>query len=123
VGYVVAESVDGRLVGFEDHASECTLDADADPAVRYGRVVAGNGGFANGFETIAVDGLYATNVQGPVLPLNPRLADAVLTRAFARHGADYASGLAHRAVDVHAEAARAEIERLAVTKRFNAIQL
>jgi CobQ-like glutamine amidotransferase family enzyme len=123
VGYVVADTVDGRLVGFEDHASEWTLSADADPTVRYGRVIAGNGGFADGHETIAEDGLYATNVQGPVLPLNPSLADALLRRAFARHGIEYASGVAHRAVDVHAEAARAEIERLAVSKRFNAIQL
>ena len=123
VGYVVADTVDGRLVGFEDHASEWTLSADADRAVRYGRVIAGNGGFPDGHETIAVDGLYATNVQGPVLPLNPSLADALLRRAFARHGVEYAPGVAHRAVDVHAEAARAEIERLAVSKRFNAIQL
>jgi CobQ-like glutamine amidotransferase family enzyme len=123
VGYVVADTVDGRLVGFEDHASEWTLTPDADASVRYGRIVAGNGGFADGHETIAVDGLYATNVQGPVLPLNPQLADAVLRRAFARHGVDYAPGVAHRAVDVHAEAARAEIQRLAVSKRFNAIQL
>ncbi|MDF2492656.1 MAG: putative glutamine amidotransferase, partial [Microbacterium sp.] len=100
-----------------------TLTPDADASVRYGRIVAGNGGFADGHETIAVDGLYATNVQGPVLPLNPQLADAVLRRAFARHGVDYAPGVAHRAVDVHAEAARAEIQRLAVSKRFNAIQL
>jgi CobQ-like glutamine amidotransferase family enzyme len=123
VGYVVADTVDGRLVGFEDHASEWTLSPDADAAIRYGRVIAGNGGFADGHETIASDGLYATNVQGPVLPLNPGLADALLRRGFARHGAEYASGVEHRAVDVHAEAARAEIERLAVSKRFNAIQL
>ncbi|MCC4907291.1 glutamine amidotransferase [Microbacterium sp. cx-59] len=123
VGYVVAETVTGRLVGFEDHASEWTLAPDADPAVRYGRVIAGNGGFADGFESIAIGGLYATNVQGPALPLNPPLADALLARAFARQGVEYASGVAHRAVDVHAEAARAEIERLAVNKRFNAIQL
>ncbi len=83
VGYVVAETVDGRLVGFEDHASEWSLAAGADAGIRYGTVVAGNGGIAGGFETIAQDGLWATNVQGPVLPLNPQLADAILRRALA----------------------------------------
>jgi len=123
VGYIVADTDDGRLVGFEDHASEWVLASDADAGLRYGRVVAGNGGIAGGGETVRRDGLYATNVQGPVLPLNPQLADAILTRALAVHGDEYVTGPAHRGVDVHAEAARAEIERLAVSKRFNAIQL
>ena len=123
VGYVVAETPDGRLVGFEDHASEWSLAAGADPALRYGRVVAGNGGFADGHETLRQDGVYATNVQGPVLPLNPQLADALLTRALSRHGATYTVGAGAAEVDGHAAAARAEIERLATVKRFTAIQL
>ncbi len=123
VGYVVAETPDGRLVGFEDHASEWSLTAGADPGLRYGRVVAGNGGFADGYETLHQDGVYATNVQGPVLPLNPQLADAILERALKRHGADYRPGAEAAAVDVHAAAARAEIQRLATVKRFTAIQL
>lgn len=123
VGYVVADTEDGRLVGFEDHASEWTLAAASDSGLRYGRVLAGNGSLADGGETLRRDGLYATNVQGPVLPLNPQLADAILTRVLAAHGDEYVTGPAHRTVDVHAAAARAEIERLAVSKRFNAIQL
>lgn len=123
VGYVVADTADGRLVGFEDHASEWSLDDAADAGIRYGTVVAGNGGIAGGYETVAHDGVWATNVQGPVLPLNPQLADAILRRAFASRGVTYERTDAHEVVDRHARAARAEIERLATSKHFTAIQL
>lgn len=123
VGYVVADTSDGRLVGFEDHASEWTLTDAADGGIRYGKVIAGDGSVAGGTETLVVDGLYATNVQGPVLPLNPQLADAILRRAAAAAGVDYVVGVEHQGVDRHAAAARAEIERLAESKHFTAIQL
>jgi len=120
VGYVVADTADGKLIGFEDHASLWRL---GDPAIAYGTVTAGNGGIEGGFETVRMGSVYATNVQGPVLPLNPDLADALLTQAFARRDAQYAPGPAHAEIDAHARSARAEIERLAVDKRFTAIQL
>ena len=120
VGYIVADTVDGRLVGFEDHASEWSLVPGADLGIRYGRVIAGNGGIAGGFETIAQDGLWATNVQGPVLPLNPQLADAILRRTL---GDAYRVTDEHAVVDGHARAARGDIERLASSKHFTAIQL
>lgn len=120
VGYVVADTADGKLVGFEDHASLWRL---GDPGIAYGTVTAGNGGIEGGFETVRMGSVYATNVQGPVLPLNPDLADALLAQAFARLDARYAPGPAHAEIDAHARAARAEIERLAVDKRFTAIQL
>ncbi len=120
VGYVVADTVDGKLIGFEDHASLWRL---GDPGIAYGTVTAGNGGIEGGFETVRMGSIYATNVQGPVLPLNPALADALLAEAFARLGAAYSPGPAHAEIDAHALAARAEIERLAVDKRFTAIQL
>lgn len=123
VGYIVAATPDGRLVGFEDHASVWTLTPGADSRIRYGHVVSGGGSLSDGDETIHDDGVYATNVQGPVLPLNPQLADAILTRAFARHGVEYAPLAAHEQVDAHARQARAEIERLAANTRFTAIQL
>jgi CobQ-like glutamine amidotransferase family enzyme len=120
VGYVVADTVDGKLIGFEDHASLWRL---GDPGIAYGTVTAGNGGIEGGFETVRMGTVFATNVQGPVLPLNPDLADALLALAFARRGAQYSPGPAHAEIDTHARAARAEIERLAVDKRFTAIQL
>lgn len=123
VGYIIAETADGRLIGFEDHASQWELDPEADPGIRYGKVVVGKGGLAGGFETIAVDGVWATNVQGPVLPLNPQLADALLRRALARTGSAYELTDAHEAFDVHARAARADVERLAESKQFSTITL
>ena len=119
----MAETPDGVLVGFEDHASLWSIDADADLAMRYGRVRAGHGSVTGGYETIVSGGIYATNVQGPALPLNPWLADRLLTDAAARVGVSYASGDAHAAIDLHADAARADIERLATGKHFTAIQL
>lgn len=119
VGYVVAETEDGRLVGFEDHASVWSvLDADV-----YGRVTAGNGSIAGGGETVRRGGVYASNVQGPVLPLNPQFADALLRRAVSRLGEEYVTGPAHAELDGHAARARAEIERLATSKHFTAIKL
>lgn len=123
VGYIIADTADGRLIGFEDHASQWELDPDADPGIRYGKVVVGKGGLADGFETIAFDGVWATNVQGPVLPLNPQLADAILRRALARSGAAYEQAGGHETFDIHARAARADIERLAESKQFSTITL
>lgn len=120
VGYIVADTADGRLVGFEDHASQWQPASDE---TRYGTVVSGRGGVVNGGETLVVDGVYATNVQGPVLPLNPQLADAILRRATACSGVEYTVGSGHATVDGHAARARAEIERLAQNAQFTAIQL
>lgn len=123
VGYVVADTPDGRLVGFEDHASQWSLADDAEHEVVYGTVVAGKGSIVGGGETVLVDGIYATNVQGPVLPLNPQLADAILRQACASIGVEYVIGEEHERVDVHARSARSDIERLAASKQFTAIQL
>lgn len=123
VGYVVAETPDGLLVGFEDHASLWSINAESDLAMRYGRVRAGHGSVVGGYETIVTDGVYATNVQGPALPLNPWLADRLLAAAAERVGVTYAPGAAHAAIGVNADAARADIERLATDKHFTAIQL
>lgn len=123
VGYIVAETADGRLVGFEDHASVWSLQQGADTGIRYGTIVAGRGSLDPGGETILVDGVYATNVQGPALPLNPQLADAILRTAVARHGGEYSTVAAHAQIDEYARQARAEIERRAANKHFTAIQL
>lgn len=106
VGYVVADASHGRLVGFEDHASEWVL---ADGAVPYGIVTAGKGSFAHGQgrgEGVTRGNAYATNVQGPALPLNPQLTDALLVAAAARRGGDYRTGDAHAGIDRLAAGAR-----------------
>ncbi|MEJ5946264.1 glutamine amidotransferase [Pseudokineococcus basanitobsidens] len=81
VGEVVAEADPRldlpRLVGFENHGGRTALD---DGAVPLGRVLRGTG---NGVGQDAVDGVVAgrvvgTYLHGPVLALNPALADRLL---------------------------------------------
>lgn len=127
VGYIVADTPDGRLVGFEDHASEWTIGATAPDDAVYGTVVAGSGSGSAGqgarFEGIRVGGLYASNVQGPALPLNPQWADVLVVHACTRRGADYVPAPENALTDGFAASARAEIERRATTTHFTAIEL
>lgn len=109
VGYIVADAEHGRLVGFEDHASEWLL---GDDAVAYGTVTAGKGSFAYAEgrgEAVRRGEAYATNVQGPALPLNPQLADALLRAAAGRRGAQYRTGDRHAEIDRLAAGAREAI--------------
>ena len=127
VGYIVADTPDGRLTGFEDHASEWTIGAEAPDDAVYATVIAGSGSGSDGqgarFEGVRVGGLHASNVQGPALPLNPQWADALLARACARRGGGYTPAPQNAQTDGFAASARAEIERLATTKHFTAIEL
>ncbi|MDQ4212692.1 glutamine amidotransferase [Microbacterium capsulatum] len=110
VGYVIADTVHGRLIGFEDHASEWALGEGAEV---YGTVVAGKGSFPRGAgsgETIRVRNVFATNVQGPVLPLNPQLSDEILRIAAERRGHSYRAGAEHDALNALAAGARKAIE-------------
>lgn len=109
VGYVVADTPHGRLVGFEDHASEWSL---VDGATPYGALTAGKGSFVRDEgrgEGVRRGDAYATNVQGPALPLNPQLTDALLSAAARRRGAEYRTGEAHAEIDLLAEGAREAI--------------
>lgn len=117
VGYIVADTEDGQLIGFEDHASTWDLDSGVGA---YGRVTAGKGSIGGeelGGESVRVANAFATNVQGPALPLNPQLADAVLSAACARRGIDYAAGESVARADTLAEAARSDIRRLTTGKK------
>ncbi|MBC7518708.1 MAG: hypothetical protein H7248_07500 [Microbacteriaceae bacterium] len=82
VGYVVVESTTGRVVGFEDNASRWTLGADALPL---GSVSAGHGN-GNGFEGVLAGRSIGTQIGGPVLPLNPALADRLVVGVAERLG-------------------------------------
>lgn len=117
VGYIIAEADHGQLVGFEDHASTWELDPGVTP---YGQVSAGKGSIGTpgigGGESVRIDAAYATNVQGPVLPLNPQLADAILHAACERRGIEYRTADAMAAADALAEGARSDIRRLVKAK-------
>lgn len=116
VGYVIATTPHGRLIGFEDHASTWVLAPEAQV---YGEVTAGIGSFIldssregapRRGETVRHENAFATNVQGPVLPLNPQLADELLRAAAARRGLVYETATGHAVLDELAAGARSAIE-------------
>lgn len=82
VGYIIVDSVFGRLVGFEDNASVWTPDAGATPL---GTVTAGVGN-GDGSEGVTVGISIATQLGGPVLPLNPELTASLVGAVAARRG-------------------------------------
>lgn len=122
VGYIVVDTPEGQVVGFEDHASEWTLDsADAS----WGTVVDGNGSFARGDgrgEFVRVGNALVGNVQGPALPLNPALSDALLRAVAERRGFDLGD-VARSDLDAYAEGARDAILRLLHGRDFKTIQI
>ena len=71
----LAVDVEGRLlVGFENHGGRTTLGAGAEPL---GTVVRGRGNDGR-FDGYRQNRLWATYAHGPVLAMNPWLADEVL---------------------------------------------
>jgi CobQ-like glutamine amidotransferase family enzyme len=88
VGYVIVESDWGRLVGFEDNASRWILDDSATPL---GRVVTGDGN-GDGREGVVTGGSIATQIGGPVLPLNPVLCAVLVASVSARTGVNATGG-------------------------------
>ncbi len=80
VGDLVVTSGDSVLVGFENHGGRTTLGPGVVPfgAVEIGR---GNDGLVDGFRT---ENIWATYAHGPVLAINPWLADAILGHVLGR---------------------------------------
>ena len=123
VGYIVVDTPIGRIVGFEDHASAWTLGEEAGA---FGTVVEGKGSFVRGGvagEIVRRGEAYATNIQGPALPLNPRWTDAILSAVMTRRGMDWQTGEAHAPLDAYAKGATDTIERLVHSKDFSTIGL
>ncbi|WP_345764569.1 type 1 glutamine amidotransferase [Diaminobutyricibacter sp. McL0608] len=87
VGEVVVDSADGVLAGFENHSAATVLDAGSEPL---GTVVEGfgNGADPTGrrVEGVRVGESVGTHLHGPVLPMNPVLADRMLAAALALRG-------------------------------------
>ncbi|GAA2014450.1 glutamine amidotransferase [Microbacterium ulmi] len=122
VGYLVADAAGMRLVGFEDHSSLWHLDDGIAP---FALVAEGKGtsDLADGArgEGVRSGNAIALRMQGPVLPLNPALADLLLARAAAEHDVAYSSGDAHADLDAFAREARAAIEARARSKTYSTI--
>jgi len=123
VGYILVETPLGRVIGFEDHASRWHLE-DADAA--FGTVANGNGSFRIGEtagEIVRVGAAYATNVQGPALPLNPAWSIDILRATMARRGIAWDATSGAERLDEYAAQARSTIERLLHGRAFNAIKV
>jgi hypothetical protein len=106
---------DGRLAGFVNHGVSVDVH-DGDPLTVLDRGP-GNTGTADGAdrgEGVRLGALIGTHLGGPVLPMNPFLADELLVAALARHGRGLPEADERIArVDERARRARAAIaERL-----------
>ena len=101
VGYIIADSAVGQLVGFEDNASIWTPDAGAETL---GTVTAGIGN-GDGREGVLSGSSIATQLGGPVLPLNPELTALLVNAVAARRGVAVAAA-ALGVLDEYAENAR-----------------
>jgi len=106
VGYVLVESAVGQIAGFEDNASVWRLARGADA---FGALVAGSGNSDGKTEGAKVGDSIATQVGGPVLPLNPALTDSLLRVIARRKGFAFEPGGAHAELDRLAAGARGVI--------------
>nr|WP_277348414.1 glutamine amidotransferase [Planctomonas sp. JC2975] len=84
VGYAIADTVHGQVIGFEDQATE--LSGVETPFATIVRDVTGSVTRPDGIRTETLTG---TLLQGPLLPLNPGLADRLAAAAAAHAGLEY----------------------------------
>jgi hypothetical protein len=86
IGNIVVDSPFGRLVGFENHSGQTTLEPGQEPL---GSVANGYGNNPDGlFEGARSVNAIGTYMHGPVLPKNPALADQLIRAALARRHGD-----------------------------------
>ncbi|MCJ1715451.1 type 1 glutamine amidotransferase [Curtobacterium sp. VKM Ac-2922] len=117
--YPLLPGASNRLAAFEDHATKIEL---GDAVTPFADVVSGGGNQAGQPVEGAITGTsFGTHAQGPLLPLNPALTDAVLAAATARLGRAYEPDPARTAdIDRYAHEARATVDRY-VDKAFKRI--
>ena len=94
VAETVVRTDGGLLAGFANHNAVTTLHAGAEPL---GEVVRGFGNGASAAEDSGAEGIrqhsaIGTHLHGPILALNPALADQLLERAVQRRDADRSLG-------------------------------
>ena len=118
VGEVVLDTSIGRVAGFENHSTTTALDEGSRP---FGKVLASGASAAQSglerFDGVSVGESIGTNLHGPLLPMNPALADRLLLAVLRRHNTEaWLADLPPSAqVDEYAARARAAIgERLGV---------
>jgi CobQ-like glutamine amidotransferase family enzyme len=105
---IVVRSKYGTLVGFENHARDY-IAAEGSPI---GRLQHGSGnGRDSGQEGVTMGDVIGTHLHGPVLALNPHLADHIISAMYTRAGGEYVRGEHAAIVDDYARAARNHIAR------------
>jgi len=78
---VRVDGVDGPVTGFANHDSRVALDADVRPFGRLVKGYANVGATAGSAEGARAGASIASNLHGPLLAMNPAVADAVLDAA------------------------------------------
>lgn len=116
VGYAIARGEDGDVVGFEDQGTELT-DVEH-PFVTIVRDVTGEVSRPDGVRAGTVTG---TLLQGPLLPLNPAVANRLAGEAAAHAGVAFEPAQHCAQLDHDAECAT-ERMRAHVGMRFTTIQ-
>lgn len=98
VAEVAGESDLGEIAGFVNYGADSTTDAGVAPFATL------SSGATDG---LVAGHLIATNLHGPLLPMNPAWADRLLDRAFELAGVTCTEPSAHRAqVDDYARRSR-----------------
>lgn len=107
-GGFVVDTVFGRLVGIENHGSTTALRGGQSAL---GRAITGRGnGDADRSEGARTGEALGTHLHGPVLAMNPVVADHMLAVAAGRAGWAYATTDEHDRLDTLAAATRALLE-------------
>ena len=109
VGPVVLETAYGDVVGYENHSGSTQLAPGQQP-FGHVKVGMGNNG-ADRTEGAVTGNVFGSYLHGPVLPANPRLADALIALAVERAlGEPFAPGLIDDELADHAR--RRQVRRL-----------
>ncbi|MEP6480700.1 MAG: cobyric acid synthase [Rhodoglobus sp.] len=94
-GAFIVDTALGRLIGIENHGATITL---ADGQAAFGVAVTGRGN-GDGAEGASRANAMGTHLHGPVLAMNPVLADHLIGRALTRRGLSYQKVAEHERLD------------------------
>ena len=86
----------GRLIGIENHGALTTLSGSQEP---FGTTGSGRGNNGTGSEGARTGNAIGTHSHGPVLAMNPVLADHLLRIALERRGSAYETTAEHAKLD------------------------
>lgn len=123
IGYVIAESPVGELIGFEDHAARWTSHGDlgAFGMIRIGQGIIPFGDrWAVGVRT---GNVFAVQLGGPLLPLNPAMTDVLLSLAAAHASTTYELPAGRTPADDYADGVRERFEGYAKGKELHYIRV